>query len=128
MLKRVLEMFISNKIITFQVEMVKRINYSVHHRQTKYLFCCVPGFEYKSCMVGLLKKPLFDCPIRLKGNLKYSCFNFFESIGGPEQRSWRCFADLTTYIYSLVTMQDKRMNVHVFSQVALLELLPTCLN
>ena len=47
-------MFISNKIINFQVEIVKR-NYSVHHRQTNYLFFCVPGFEYKSCMVGLLK-------------------------------------------------------------------------
>ena len=46
----------------------------MHHRQTKHLFCCAPGFKY---IVGLLKKPLFDCPIRLKGNLKYSCGNFW---------------------------------------------------
>ena len=70
MLKRVFEMFIRNKIITFQVEIVKRINYSVHHRQTKYLFCCVPGFEYKSCMVGLLKKAIVRLPNQVEGKFE----------------------------------------------------------
>lgn len=70
MLKRVLEMFISNKIINFHVEIVKRINYSVHHGETKHLFCCVPEFEYKSCVVGLLKTAIARLPNQVEGKFE----------------------------------------------------------
>lgn len=64
-------MFISNKIINFQVEIVKRINYSVHHRQTK---------RASHAWLACLKKPLFDCPIRLKGNFKHSYCNLLNPL------------------------------------------------
>ena len=48
--------------------------------------------------IGLLKKPLFDWSIRVKGNPKITSGNslgFGRSLEAPEQRSWRCSTDVT---------------------------------
>ena len=46
-------------------------------------------------MIGLLKKPLFDWPIRLKGNPKRTSGSSLLSVEGPEQGSLCCFAEDT---------------------------------
>ena len=46
-------------------------------------------------MIGLLKKPLFDWPIWLKGNPKRTSRNSLLSVEGPEQGSRCCFAEDT---------------------------------
>ena len=48
-------------------------------------------------MIGLSKKLLINLPIRLKGKFEKHFWQIKESVGGPEQGSRLCFAEVTNW-------------------------------
>ena len=53
--------------------------------------------DLSSAMIGLSKKLLINLPIRLKGKFEKHLWQIKESVGGPEQGSRLCFAEVTNW-------------------------------